>query len=214
MAALVSGLLSVAAMVGAHQWVSRTSEGRLYDAAAVPRTPVALVLGSLETDGRPSPFLAARLDVARDLYRDGKVRAILISGDNGRPDYDEPTAGHDYLVAHGVPEEAIALDYAGFDTYDSCVRARKVFGVTRVTVVTQQYHLARAVALCNSVGLDAVGTGTDAHQSTRSGFIAEKRELFANVKAALDTTLERDPVFLGRHEVTVEAAVGRAGPPR
>jgi vancomycin permeability regulator SanA len=181
-------------------------------AANVPSTPVALVLGSLETDGRPSAFLQARLDVARELYARGKVRAILVSGDNSRPDYDEPTAGREYLVARGVPAGSIALDYAGFDTYDSCVRAHRIFGVTRLTVVTQDYHLPRAVALCRSVGVDAVGAGTDAHQSSFYGFVAEKRELFANVKAALDTATGRDPVFLGPPEESVRAALAR--PPR
>jgi vancomycin permeability regulator SanA len=195
------------AVVSAQAWVGSVSGGHLYRAADVPERPVALVLGSLEEGGRPSGFLAARLDVARDLYERGRVRAILISGDNSSPDYDEPTSGRGYLVEHGVPADAIALDYAGFDTYDSCVRARRVFGVTSLTVVTQDYHLPRAVALCRSAGLDAVGTGTGAHEATLTGLVADSRERLANVKAALDVGTGRDPVFLGPPEPGVRMAL-------
>jgi vancomycin permeability regulator SanA len=135
------------------------------------------------------------------------VRAILVSGDNGSPDYDEPTSGRNYLIARGVPAESIALDYAGFSTYDSCVRAKKIFGVTQLTVVTQTYHLPRAVTICRSLGIDAVGTGTNAHEETTWGQVADGRELLANVKAGLDLTLETTPRFLGPPEPGVRTAL-------
>lgn len=208
-AAVLAGTATVGSIAGAHAWVVSASGSYLYAPGDVPGRPVALVLGALEVDGKPSPFLAARLDVARGLYERGKVRAILISGDNGSPHYDEPTSGKTYLIAHGVPAEAIALDYAGFDTYDSCVRARRVFGVEHLTVVTQSYHLPRAVALCRSVGIDAVGTGTSAHENTSKGVSASNRELLASVKAVFDVAQERDPVFLGPAEPGVRMALAR-----
>jgi vancomycin permeability regulator SanA len=195
------------AVVGADAWVSRSSREYLFSPQQVPDRPVALVLGALEVDGKPSLFLAARLDVAKDLYERGLVRAILVSGDNGRPDYDEPTSGRNYLIERGVPAESIALDYAGFSTYDSCVRAKEIFGVTELTVVTQNYHLPRAVTICRSIGIDAVGAGTDAHEDTSWGRVADTRELLANVKAGLDLTLETTPRFLGPPEPGVRAAL-------
>jgi vancomycin permeability regulator SanA len=206
-AGLVAAVSGAASITGAQLWVSSASGGHLYQPSEVPDRPVALVLGALEEGGRPSGFLAARLDVARELFTAGKVRAILISGDNGRPGYDEPTSGRGYLIERGVPASAIALDYAGFDTYDSCVRAKRVFGVESLTVVTQNYHLPRAVALCRTVGIDAVGAGTDAWESTSHGFVARNRELLANVKAVTDVTRRRDPVFLGPPEPGVRAAL-------
>ena len=124
----------------------------------VPAAPVVLVLGAqVYPDGTPSPFLAARLDLARQLYDAGTAHAILVSGDHARAGrYDEPGAMSRWLVERGVPRERkVVQDHAGFDTYDSCVRAKKVFGVDEPIVVTQSLHLGRAVALCRAAGIDA-----------------------------------------------------------
>ena len=110
---------------------------------------MAIVLGaSVWAPGEPSPWLKYRLETAAGLYQSGRVDAILVSGDNSRIDYDEPTAMRDYLVGLGIPSEAIALDYAGFDTYDTCVRAHKIFGVDEALLVSQDFHVSRAVAVC------------------------------------------------------------------
>jgi vancomycin permeability regulator SanA len=131
--------------------------GRLSsDPADVSHHQVALVLGAgLTRSGTPTPFLADRLDAAIRLYRMGKVDGLLMSGDNHTASHDEPTAMRTYAIAHGVPAAAITLDYAGFDTYDSCYRARHIFGVQSAVVVTQSYHAPRAVYLCRSVGVNA-----------------------------------------------------------
>ena len=181
----------------------------MYAEDAVPAAPVALVLGSeVYADGSPSPFLAARLDIARRLLAAGKVRAILVSGDHGRWAYDEPGAMAVYLAAHGVPPQQVVLDHAGFDTYDSCARARRIFGVRRAIVVTQAYHVARAVALCRSLGVEADGVGDTSvaiyRQPWRRGLV---RERGAAVKALVDVLSRRDPIFLGRRETGVEDAV-------
>ena len=103
----------------------------------VPYEPVAIVFGAGAPGGRPSPYLARRLDVALDLYRRGKVTVVLVTGDNSQPDYDEPSAMRQYLVARGVPAARIVRDFAGFDTWASCERAKKIFGVDHATLVTR-----------------------------------------------------------------------------
>jgi vancomycin permeability regulator SanA len=201
--AAVLGLLAVA---GGEIWVRTAAHGRVYAEADVPDAPVALVLGAeVYGDGSPSPFLAARLDIAKRLLDAHKVKAILLSGDNRQWSYDEPADMEVYLIARGVPASQIVLDYAGFDTYDSCARAKLIFGVTRAVVVTQSYHIPRAVSLCRHLGIDATGVGDDTQRAGRVAWRrAAIREWPACVKAVLDLATHRSPVFLGRHETGVE----------
>ena len=200
---------AVLAMAVAGSWVSVRSRGHVYAEADVPAAPVALVLGAeVYADGQPSPFLAARLEIARRLYADGKVKAILVSGDHMNWSYNEPGAMFTWLVAHGVPNERIALDHAGFDTYDSCARANKIFGVRRAIVVTQTYHIDRAVALCRSLGVEADGVADDSVRIyRRPWFNSVVRERGAVVKALVDVASRRDPVFLGPQETSVQSAL-------
>ena len=190
-------------------WVRAEAFGHVYDESSVPPAPVAIVLGAqVYADNEPSPFLAARLDIAKRLLDEGKVKAILVSGDHGRWDYDEPGSMQVYLVARGVPASQVVLDYAGFDTYDSCARAKRVFGVRKAIVVTQSYHIDRAVTLCRSQGIDASGIGDDSVRIyTEPWAHSSIREQGAVVKAAIDTLTHRDPVFLGRHEPGVDDAL-------
>ncbi|SDY95280.1 protein SanA, affects membrane permeability for vancomycin [Micromonospora pattaloongensis] len=208
-AAAAGALLVPVAAVGSVVWLRASARGHLYDAEAVPPAPVALVLGAkVNPDGTPSAFLTARLELAKRLYDTGKVRALLVSGDHARWEYDEPGAMRRWLVAHGVPAEKVVLDHAGFDTYDSCLRARRVFGVERTIVVTQTFHLARAVTLCRHVGLDAVGVGDDSvSRFERSWARGEIREYGAAVKALVDVVTRRDPVFLGPREPALDDAL-------
>ncbi len=119
---------------------------------------MALVFGAGLRDGRPSPYLAHRLDAAVRLHRAGTVRVLLVSGDHGRRDHDEPGAMRRYLLDRGVPPGRVVSDHAGFDTWDSCARAARVFGVRRALLVSQDYHVRRAAALlCRAAGIDAYG---------------------------------------------------------
>jgi vancomycin permeability regulator SanA len=190
-------------------WVRAEARGHLYTEGNVPEAPVALVLGAqVYPDGNPSPFLAARLAIAQRLLEAGKIKAILVSGDHREWKYDEPGAMTRWLTDHGVPAAKIAQDHAGFDTYDSCVRAHKIFGVERAIVVTQSYHIARAVTLCRRLGVEADGVGDDSvRQFHKPWRISATREYGACVKAVVDVTSGRDPVFLGRREVTVDEAM-------
>lgn len=153
--------VGVTAVLGASVGVVRgASAGHLYPLDQVPPAPMALVLGAqVYPSGTPSRFLRARLDLALQLLRRGTVDRLLLSGDAQAPEYDEPAAMRDHLLAAGAREEQLVLDPGGLDTYDSCVRARDVFRVDRVIVVTQAYHLPRAVGTARLIGLDAVGVG-------------------------------------------------------
>lgn len=204
--AVVAGVVVVAA---SSAWIRLSARGHLYGPDDVPPAPVALVLGAqVDPDGAPSPFLVARLTLAKRLYDDGRVRALLVSGDHGSPDYDEPDAMRAWLIAHGVPERKVVADYAGFDTYDSCSRALRVFGVHQAIVVTQSFHVARAVTLCRRLGIDATGVGDDSVRDRRlSWWRGTLREQGAAVKAVWDVTIRRDPVYLGRHETGVDDAL-------
>ncbi|MEV6038723.1 ElyC/SanA/YdcF family protein [Nonomuraea sp. NPDC052116] len=181
----------------------------------VPVAQAALVLGAGLYGTQPTPMLAHRLDIAAELYRAGKVRALLLSGDNSRKEYDEPTAMRDYLLRRGVPERVMVLDYAGFDTWDSCVRARKVFGARQVTVVTQEFHLPRAVTLCRTAGLEAFGVGDDsAREFAAPTYAYATRELLATAKAFADAmVLHSDPVYPGPREVSLTNVLAQPGAP-
>ncbi|MFF9864010.1 vancomycin high temperature exclusion protein [Streptomyces sp. NPDC013953] len=189
-------------------WMHAVADSRLRSAGEVPAQDVAVVFGAGLWNGRPTPYLAHRLDTAAELYRGGKVKVVLVTGDNSRAEYDEPDAMRAYLTDRGVPDGRIVSDYAGFDTWDSCVRAKKIFGVDRAVLVTQGFHIRRAVALCREAGIDVYGVGVDEpHDSV--WYYGGVRELLAAGKAAADAAFEPDPVFLGPEERGVTEALGR-----
>jgi len=202
----VAVLVSVMALLPA-TWLRLSTEGRVRSAVGdVPSAPVGVVFGAGLWDGEPSPYLAHRLDAAVTLYRAGKVRALLVTGDNSRDDYDEPNAMRAYLVKRGVPDRRIVSDFAGFDTWDSCSRARRVFGVHRAVLVSQGFHIRRAVALCGSAGVDAYGVAVDEPHDATWGF-GGLRETVAAGKAVLDATFRPDPRFLGPRERGISDAL-------
>lgn len=163
----------------------------------VEHAPVAIVLGAkVKADGQPSDILRDRLLTAIDLYRAELVDKILVSGDDGQAEYDEVNAMRLYLLAADVDEDDIFLDHAGFDTYDSMIRASKVFGVTKAIIVTQEYHLPRALYLADAFDIDAQGVAAD-RQPYLGILRYQARELLADVKAVIDVTLQASPHFLG-----------------
>ncbi|MGR3933782.1 SanA/YdcF family protein [Streptomyces sp. BRA346] len=206
----VAALVSVLALLPA-TWLRLSTEGRVRAAVGdVPSAPVGVVFGAGLWNGEPSPYLAHRLDAAVALYRDGKVRALLVTGDNSRDDYDEPNAMRAYLVKRGVPDRRIVSDFAGFDTWDSCSRARRVFGVHRAVLVSQGFHIRRAVALCGAAGIDAYGVAVDEPHDATWGF-GGLRETVAASKAVLDATFRPDPHFLGPRERGISDALAADG---
>ncbi|MEV6474104.1 ElyC/SanA/YdcF family protein [Streptomyces sp. NPDC051657] len=209
---LVQGLVAacVLALVPA-TWMRLEAGDRVGTTAEAPAREVAVVFGAGLWKGRPTPYLAHRLDAAAELYRTGKVKVVLVTGDNSRVEYDEPDAMRTYLTGRGVPDERIVSDYAGFDSWDSCVRAKKIFGVDRAVLVSQGFHIHRAVTLCRSAGIDAYGVGVDEPRDA-TWYYGGARELAASGKAALDALLRPDPRFLGPEERGVtEALAAGAG---
>ncbi|WP_181809619.1 SanA/YdcF family protein [Streptomyces shenzhenensis] len=190
-------------------WLYVSTAGRLRTLADVPRTDVAVVFGAGLWDGEPSPYLANRLNAAAALYKEGRVKVVLVTGDNSREDYDEPDAMRTYLTEHGVPARRVVSDYAGFDTWDSCVRAKKIFGVDRAVLISQEFHIRRAVALCEAAGVASYGVGVDAKHDV-TWYYGGTREVFAAGKAALDVVFEPDPRFLGKKEPGVARALAAA----
>lgn len=187
-------------------WLFVTTDDRIGTVADAPRTRVAMVFGAGLWRGEPSPYLAHRLDAAAELYRTGRIEVVLVTGDNSREEYDEPDAMRAYLKKHGVPGRRIVSDYAGFDTWDSCVRAKKIFGVDRAVLISQGFHIRRAVALCDAAGVSSYGVGVDAvHDAT--WYYGGAREVFAAGKAAIDSAFQPDPRFLGAREPGVERAL-------
>lgn len=198
----VAGVVLATLVIGPSVAVQATTAGGRYDDGRdVPPAPVALVLGAgLTPSGELSPFLAERVATAAALYRDGRVKALLMSGDHGRVDHDEVAAMAAAAEAAGVPASAIVEDHAGFDTYSSCYRARSVWGLDRVIVVSQSFHLPRAVWLCRQLGVEANGVAAPDVGHTSSSAYGMLREVLAVDKAVLDVARRRSPRFPGPPE--------------
>ena len=175
---------------------------RLYQVENVPATPVAIVFGAgLWRDGTPTNVLRDRIDIAAQLFFSGKVQKILMSGDNRFIDYNEPGAMREYALNLGVPAEAIVMDYAGRRTYDTCYRAKAIFGLQDTILVTQGFHLPRALYTCNTLGLNAIGVASDQHGYRLSSEVYwHLRELPATLTAFLEVHLLRPEPVLGEPE--------------
>lgn len=185
-------------------WAARTieaaSRGRVHATASeTPRTPVALVLGCSPTfsGGGANPFFEHRMAAAAELWRSGRCSILLVSGDNHVRTYDEPTAMRQRLIELGVSTNAIVLDYAGFSTFDSIIRARDVFGLSEFCVVSQADHAKRAIYLADHLGLKTVAFAARP-VAFGDGLRTRVREALARVRAVLDVgLLQRRPHFLG-----------------
>ncbi|HEY9809923.1 MAG TPA: ElyC/SanA/YdcF family protein [Halomicronema sp.] len=177
-----------------------TAKWRFTNITTVPVEDIAIIFGAgVWEDGTPSPMLAQRVQAGVDLYSQGKVKKLLMTGDNSSEDYNEVRAMQVYAERQGVPVENITLDYAGFSTYESCYRARVVFGVKRAILITQRYHLPRAVYTGRLLGVEAVGFGTPDWGvfETYSMFLYSTREFFSVIKALLQVhIIKPKPTFL------------------
>lgn len=193
-------ILAVAFTVYANIKVERAAASRLYTSVdSIPYNKVGILLGTnpLNKWGRPNSYFTNRIKTASELYHAGKVDFIITSGDNHTKDYDEPTAMRDSLMAHGVPEDRIILDFAGFRTLDSVVRAKEVFGCDSLTIISQADHNARALYLSEANGIEAVAVSAPLRAGkwvrTRLAF----REWLARDKMMLDIMFGKKPHFLG-----------------
>ena len=187
-------LLAMAvATAGMRLAVWRAARGRTFDVASAPERGVAIVFGAAVN----SAVLRDRVATGAALVRAKKVKHLLLTGDNRRSSYDEPRAMRKIALDLGVPESALVLDYAGRRTYDSCARARAIFGLDGAILVTQDFHLARALYLCENLGLpDVVGVAAD-RRAYRGARWLWGRELLASVKAFVDVHVRRPQVVGG-----------------
>ena len=166
-----------------------------------PRRVVIVFGAGLWRDGTPTPILRDRVQTAANLYFDGKVEKLLMSGDNRFVDYNEPESMRQYALSLGVPDEAIVLDYAGRRTYDTCYRARDIFRVDSAILVTQGFHLPRAIFLCNMLGVDGVGVPADIQYYRKiSRALWTFREMLATLDAINDIFYKRPLPVLGNPE--------------
>ena len=175
---------------------------RIYTLASVPDRPVAIAFGAeVYASGRLSAMLADRVKMASELYQTGKVKALLFTGDNSRDSYNEPEAMRQYALGLGIPDAAIVLDYAGFRTYDSCYRARDIFKVSQAILVTQDFHLDRALLICNALGIDSVGVAADVLRPNGYARISllrsEMREFPSTALSVFDLLRRAQPTYLG-----------------
>ena len=189
---------AAAAIWGWIQW--RYDKLVLIDPDSAPARSVAIVFGAgVRSDGVLTPMLADRMDTAIALYRAGKVRKLLVSGDNRFVDYNEPGAMYDYAVARGVPAADVVRDYAGRRTYDTCYRAGAIFGVQDALLVTQRFHLPRALFTCRNLGIDALGVSAD-RRVYWSNTYYRFRDAFATLRAWADVKLLKPLPVLGPQE--------------
>lgn len=175
---------------------------RMFSVENVPPERAAIVFGAgLRRDGSPTAVLRDRVETAAQLYFTGKVEKLLLSGDNRFVDYNEPEAMRQYALSLGVPDDVLVLDYAGRRTYDTCYRARAIFGLTEAILVTQNFHLPRALFTCNALGLKATGVGANnIYYLKRSRLYWHIRELFATWGAFWDIYVSRPLPVLGEPE--------------
>lgn len=168
-----------------------------FDVENVENKDIAIVFGAgLKANNEPSDILADRVETAVNLYNKGKVKKILMSGDNSIVYHNEPLVMKEHAVELGVKEEDIVLDFAGFNTYSTCVRAKEIFGISSAILVTQDYHLNRALYLCNEVGVDSVGVDSDLRKyilQIKFSF----REIFAFIDSWVNINFIKRDVVLG-----------------
>lgn len=175
---------------------------RIFPVDTVPAERVAIVFGAgLRYDGSPTAVLRDRVETASQLYFGGKVEKLLMSGDNSTLDYNEPESMRQYAISLGIPDADIVLDYAGRRTYDTCYRAKAIFGVERAILVTQDFHLPRALYLCNALGVEAVGVkANNIYYRKISRLYWNARELLAAFGAVIDARITKPKPILGEPE--------------
>jgi SanA protein len=196
---VVLGALSVVGIFLPRVITSLYAANRIYQKDEAPKKRLAIVFGAgLRRDGTPTAILRDRVETAASLYFDGRVEKLLMSGDNSLLEYNEPESMRQYALSLGVPEGAIALDYAGRRTYDTCYRAKAVFEADDVLLVTQKFHLPRALFLCNALGLEAFGVEANTRRFWRGSLLIWNiREQLATVGAFLDLYITNPQPLLG-----------------
>lgn len=196
-------IMMIAVLLGpiSYVWyVSRDVRTSPSAISSLESRPAIIVFGAgVWPDGTPTPYLQNRLDTALQVYQANKVQKILVSGDNSTEHYNEPVAMRNYLVQKGVPENAVVLDHGGLNTYDTCYRAKEIFGVKQAYLTTQAYHLPRAVMTCRVLGVESIGIAAQrqGRDYTASYLL---REMVSIYKAGIELVLRPEPLITGKPE--------------
>ncbi|MBC8755615.1 YdcF family protein [Kordia sp. YSTF-M3] len=192
-------VIIILGIIACNGYVELNAKGKTFNKTAeIPSNKVGLLLGTGKylQNGRVNLFYRYRINAAVQLYKAGKIQYILVSGDNGSKSYDEPTTFKEDLMAAGIPENKIILDYAGFRTLDSVVRSKEIFQQENITIISQQFHNERAIAIANAKGMNAVGFNAK-NVGGRNGFKVKVREMLARVAMCIDLVVGKQPKFLG-----------------
>lgn len=195
---VVGGILLVALRL----WIILSTQVEISTVADVQEAPAAIVFGAgLKRDGSPTLILQDRVETAVQLYNQGKVSKLLMSGDNRFIDYNEPASMREYAIGLGVPAEDIVLDYAGRSTYDTCYRAKDIFGLEKAILVTQAFHMPRAIYSCRALGLEVTGVIANLKQFRKSSILYWNiREIFASTNALWELHISHPLPVLGEKE--------------
>ncbi len=194
------GILSLIGIFGANRLVEKSASDKVFNSTKeIPHNKVGLFLGTgkILSNGRINLYYKYRIEAAVELFKAGKVDFILVSGDNSKKDYDEPSTIKEDLINKGIPSSKIYLDYAGFRTLDSVVRCKEIFGQSSITVISQQFHNERAIYIAKRKDINAIGFNAK-DVNVHYGFKTRIRERFARVKMVLDLIIGKKPKFLGK----------------
>ncbi|WP_027124586.1 SanA/YdcF family protein [Gelidibacter mesophilus] len=192
-------LFIVLALVSTNYWIIYKAQDHVYTKISdLPKNKIGLLLGTSKyvAKGQINHYYTYRIDAAVALFKAGKIDIILISGDNGNEYYDEPTTFKNDLMKRGIPEKRIVLDFAGFRTLDSVVRAKEVFGQDAFTIISQKFHNERAIYLAKNFNIDAIAYNAR-DVDNRYGLKTRAREYLARVKACIDVLFNVQPKYLG-----------------
>ena len=193
------GILSLIGIFGANRLVEKSASDKVFNSTKeIPHNKVGLFLGTgkILSNGRINLYYKYRIEAAVVLFKAGKVDFILVSGDNSKKDYDEPSTIKEDLINKGIPSNKIYLDYAGFRTLDSVVRCKEIFGQSSITVISQQFHNERAIYIAKRKDINAIGFNAK-DVNVHYGFKTRLRERFARVKMVLDLIIGKKPKFSG-----------------
>ncbi len=192
-------LLIILSLYFCNRIINNAARGKLFvDVTTIPYNKTGILLGTSKyIAGHTNPYYQYRIDAALQLIKAGKIKYIVVSGDNSHVNYNEPRQMQEDLMKAGIDSANIYLDYAGFRTFDSVVRLKEIFGQDSVTIISQPFHNERAIYIAQRVGIAAIGFNAK-DVSENSGFRIQLREKFARVKVFLDFLLGKSPHFLGK----------------
>ena len=196
---IILTLLSLISILWANSTINEQTETKIFtETDSIPDNNVGLLLGTSKylRNGKSNQYFSNRISATVQLYKAGKIKNIVISGDNSKKNYNEPEDMKNELIKYGIPENRIYLDFAGFRTYDSVFRIKEIFGQDKFTIISQEFHNQRAVYIANSLNLDAIGFNAK-DVNAYNGFKTKIREKFARVKVFIDLIFDKKPKFLG-----------------